>query len=48
MDRLKHTHFLDELTGKVHLSHYEAVASLKPELAVRTRNAPRVVADARG
>jgi SulP family sulfate permease len=45
MDRLKRTHFLHELTGKVHLSHYEAVASLKPELAARTRAAPRNAAD---
>jgi SulP family sulfate permease len=45
MDGLKRTHFLRELTGKVHLSHYEAVASLKPELAARTRDAPKVAAD---
>jgi SulP family sulfate permease len=33
MDRLKRSHFLDELTGKVHLSHFDAVSSIKPKLA---------------
>ena len=33
MDRLKRSHFLEELTGKVHLSHFDAVSSIKPELA---------------
>ena len=33
MDRLKRSHFLEELTGKVHLTHFDAVASIKPELA---------------
>ena len=33
MDRLKRSHFLQELTGKVHLSHFDAVSSIKPELA---------------
>jgi SulP family sulfate permease len=41
MDRLKRSHFLHELTGKVHLSQYEAVASINPELARRTREAQR-------
>jgi hypothetical protein len=36
MDRLKRSHFLEELTGKVHLTQYDAVASLKPDLARRT------------
>jgi SulP family sulfate permease len=31
MDRLKRSQFLMELTGKVHLSQYDAVASIKPE-----------------
>jgi SulP family sulfate permease len=44
MDRLKRSHFLHELTGKVHLSQYEAVASINPELARRTREAARVPA----
>jgi SulP family sulfate permease len=41
MDRLKRSHFLEELTGKVHLSQYEAVSSIKPELARRTLEAQR-------
>ncbi len=41
MDRLKRSQFLKELTGKVHLSQYDAVASIKPELARRTRDAQR-------
>jgi SulP family sulfate permease len=44
MDRLKRSHFLHELTGKVHLSQYEAVASINPDLARRTRDAERAPA----
>ncbi len=33
MDQLKRSHFLQELGGKVHLSQFDAVASIKPELA---------------
>jgi sulfate permease, SulP family len=29
MDRLKRSHFLEELTGKVHLSQFDAVSSVK-------------------
>jgi SulP family sulfate permease len=36
MDSLKRSHFLEELTGKVHLRHYDAVYSINPELARRT------------
>ncbi len=36
MDRLKRSHFLEELTGKVHLTQYDAVSSIKPDLARRT------------
>jgi len=39
MDRLKRSHFLEELTGKVHLSQYEAVASINPDLAKITHEA---------
>jgi SulP family sulfate permease len=42
MDRLQRSHFLKELTGKVHLSQYEAVSSINPDLARRTREAQRV------
>jgi sulfate permease, SulP family len=41
MDQLKRSHFLQELGGKVHLSQFDAVASIKPELAHGTRDAPR-------
>ena len=41
MDRLKRSRFLEELTGKVHLTHYDAVASINPDLARRTLEAPR-------
>jgi SulP family sulfate permease len=44
MDRLKRSHFLHELTGKVHLSQYEAVASINPDLARRTLEAERAPA----
>jgi SulP family sulfate permease len=42
MDRLKRSHFLEELTGKVHLTQYDAVASIKPDLARRTLDARRL------
>ena len=41
MDRLKRTHFLKELTGKVHLTQYDAVASINPGLARNTREAEK-------
>lgn len=34
MDKLQQSHFLDELTGKVFLSQYEAVQSLTPDVLV--------------
>ncbi|MEJ2114212.1 MAG: sodium-independent anion transporter, partial [Flavobacteriaceae bacterium] len=37
MDRLKKSHFLEELTGKMYLTQYDAVASINPELAKQTR-----------
>ena len=43
MDRLKRSHFLEELTGKVHLSQFEAVSSINPELARRTLEAKKAV-----
>jgi SulP family sulfate permease len=43
MDRLKRSHFLEELTGKVHLTQYDAVSSINPGLARRTHDAPRVL-----
>jgi sulfate permease, SulP family len=41
MDRLKRSHFLESLTGKVHLTQYDAVASIDPDLARRTLEAQR-------
>ena len=35
-DQLKRSHFLEELTGKVHLTQFEAVSSINPELAKKT------------
>ncbi|MDX5360003.1 MAG: sulfate permease [Alphaproteobacteria bacterium] len=41
MDRLKRAHFLDELSGRVFLTQYDALAALNPELARATLAAPR-------
>jgi SulP family sulfate permease len=41
MDQLKRSHFLEELTGKVHLSQLDAVSSIDPELAKKTLEAKR-------
>ncbi|WP_435258935.1 SulP family inorganic anion transporter [Thioclava sp. FR2] len=41
MDRLKRTHLVDELTGDVHLTQYDAMLALSPELTQRTRAMPR-------
>jgi SulP family sulfate permease len=45
MDQLKRSHFLQDLTGKVHLTQYDAVASIKPDLARRTAHTQRPFAD---
>ena len=42
MDRLKRSHFLEELTGKAYLTQYNAVSSISPELARRTLEAQRL------
>jgi SulP family sulfate permease len=42
MDRLQRSHFLQELTGKVHLTQFDAVSSINPELARRTREPERM------
>ena len=47
MDRLKRSHFLEELTGKVHLTQFEAVSSIDPDLARRTLDAERAPPTAR-
>jgi len=41
MDQLKRPHFLEGLTGKVHLTQYDAVYSINPDLARRALAAPR-------
>ncbi len=41
MDRLKRSHFLEGLTGGVHLTQFDAVSSINPDLARRTLDAPR-------
>jgi len=46
MDRLKRSHFLEELTGKVHLSQFDAVSSINPDLARRTLEAQRATSTA--
>ena len=35
MDRLKGTHFLNALTGKVYLTQFEAVSALRNELKMK-------------
>lgn len=42
MDRLKRSHFLHELTGKVHLTHFDAVSSINAGLAKRTLESPKI------
>jgi SulP family sulfate permease len=42
MDRLKRSHFLEALTGQVHLTQYDAVSSINPDLARRTLDAQRL------
>jgi SulP family sulfate permease len=41
MDRLGRAHFLEALTGRVHLTQYDAFHTLAPVLAERTLQAPR-------
>ena len=41
MDRLKRSHFFEELTGKVHLTQNDAVHSINPDLARRTLEVQR-------
>jgi SulP family sulfate permease len=41
MDRLKRSHFLDALTGRVFLTHFDAIHALSPALAEQTLHAER-------
>ena len=43
MDLLKRSNFLKELTGKVQLTQFDAVGSIKPELARATLKAQRSI-----
>jgi len=47
MDRLKRSHFLQELTGKVHLTQFDAVSSINPDLAQSTRQPEPAAKEAR-
>jgi sulfate permease, SulP family len=42
MDRLKRSHFLNELTGKIHLTQFDAVSSINPDLAQSTQEGNRL------
>ncbi len=42
MDRLRKSHFLDSLSGEVHLTQFDAMTALSPDIAARTRAADRV------
>ena len=44
MDRLKRTHFLDELTGRVYLHQYEAMQDLDPQSARKASYRPEPLA----
>jgi hypothetical protein len=39
VNQLKRSHFLEELTGKIHRIQYDAVYSINPDLAQRTLKA---------
>ncbi|MGB0497861.1 MAG: SulP family inorganic anion transporter [Rubricella sp.] len=41
MDKLKRTHFLEDLTGSVHLTQFDAVCALSPDCARATLARPR-------
>jgi SulP family sulfate permease len=41
MDRLKRLYFLEELTGKVYLTQFDAISSINPDLARATLDPPR-------
>jgi SulP family sulfate permease len=42
MDQLKRSHFLEMLTGKVHLTQYDAVSSINPDLSRQTLDTERL------
>ncbi|MHA1127494.1 MAG: SulP family inorganic anion transporter [Alphaproteobacteria bacterium] len=42
MDRLKHSHFLDNLTGRVYLTQFDAIHTINPHVANRALKMPRI------
>lgn len=40
LDRLQRSHFLDHLTGRVFLSHHQAMATLDPDITARADDCP--------
>jgi SulP family sulfate permease len=38
MDRLEHTHFLQQLSGQVFLTHYQAIQTLSPEITSQAKD----------
>ncbi|MBN2630877.1 MAG: sulfate permease [Rhodobacteraceae bacterium] len=42
MDRLRRTHFIDDLTGAVHMTMYDAMLALAPEATKATSALPRI------
>lgn len=45
LDQLKRSHFLKNLTGKVHLSHFDAVNSINPDLTAKTLKMAKIGPD---
>ncbi len=41
MDRLKRSHFLEDLSGRVYLTQYDAVRTISPHAAAKAMNMPR-------
>ncbi|MCF6305731.1 MAG: sulfate permease [Rhodobacteraceae bacterium] len=41
LDRLKRSHFLQDLTGKIHLTQFDAVCSIDPDCANQAKNEAR-------
>lgn len=48
LDRLQRSHFLDHLTGRVFLSHHQAMATLDPDVTARTDDLPDALPQPRG
>ena len=43
MDRLVRSNFIQQLTGKIHLTHFDAVSSINNDLARRTLEVTRTI-----